>query len=99
MVTQILLLLPWILTTCFLTFILIRNKRHDHDHLDDELFSLRVAMIDGKAYWVHDNVFYQTDIDEDGEPMFDDAEPIDTASLSEYEVSKLFYILDSLEER
>lgn len=102
MVMQILLLIPWIIVTFYLLIVIfkdnIQKEAIEQEESDGHIHRLKVAMVEGKAYWVFENTFYQTDIGEDGEPMFDDAKPIDIMLLTNLEVSKLFYILDKLKE-
>lgn len=56
---------------------------------------IRVAIIEDKAYWVHDNVFYETDII-DGYIDNENARPINAYKLSEKEFIKLLSILDNI---
>ena len=96
-------LIPWVLTVLFLLAIIIWNKRNqeieeDDDFMDeyDEKDIVRVAVYGEKAYWVYDNVFYESDITR--EPDFSTARPIDTMDLPPKELNKLLAILDDLEE-
>lgn len=98
----LLILIPWVLTVAGLLFIMFMKKRpheeeHDHeDFFDNEADVIRVAVYDEKAYWVYDNVFYESDITR--EPDFTTARPIDTMSLAPKELDKLMHILDELKE-
>lgn len=96
---QFLVLIPWVLTIGFLFYILVRNRQIELKEVDDEdIFSdpiIRVAVFGEKAYWVYNNVFYESEITR--EPDFDTAKAIDTMSLSEKELRKLLTILDELE--
>ena len=56
---------------------------------------IRVAIIDEKAYWVHNNTFYQADII-DGFINNDEAKAIDAHTLSQDELSALMEILDTI---
>lgn len=56
---------------------------------------IRVAIIGDKAYWVHDNTFYETEII-DGYIDNDNAKPIDAFKLSDKEFVKLLTILDNI---
>jgi hypothetical protein len=56
---------------------------------------IRVAIVEKKAYWVHENIFYVADV-VDGEIDNNAAQPIDAHNLSKKELDKLLYILDSL---
>lgn len=56
---------------------------------------VRVAIIGEKAYWVHDNTFYETDII-DGYIDNENAKPVDAFKLSDKEFVKLLMILDNI---
>lgn len=102
----LLALIPWVLTTIALLFIMVKNSNIDHNHnendndYDDDLYdekeTVRVAVYDEKAYWVYDNVFYQAEVTR--EPDFSTAEPIDTMSLNQKELNELMTILDELQQ-
>lgn len=57
--------------------------------------TIKVAIIGEKAYWVHDNTFYETSV-VDGEINNSDATPINADNLSTKEVRMLMDILDSI---
>jgi hypothetical protein len=103
----LLALIPWVLTTIALLYIMVKNNNndnhedgHDDDYFDDDHYdekeTVRVAVYDEKAYWVYDNVFYQSEVTR--EPDFSTAEPIDTMSLSQKELNELMGILDELQQ-
>ncbi len=56
---------------------------------------IRVAIIGKKAYWVHENTFYETNII-NGNIDNDGAKAIDAHSLSDKELFKLLKILDNI---
>ena len=56
---------------------------------------IRVAIVEKKAYWVHDNVFYEAEVI-DGEINNNDAKPIDATNLSQSQIKKLMDILDRI---
>ncbi len=58
--------------------------------------TIRVAVYEEKAYWVHDNIFYESEITR--EPDFETARPIDTMLLDPKELGNLLTILDDLKE-
>lgn len=60
--------------------------------------TINVAIVNNDAYWVHDNIFYVTTIDDEGRIEIENAKPIDVFSLSEKETTSLLKILDSLKE-
>lgn len=90
-----LLISPWVLTLVFLLFILIRDNTFEEEY-DGERTTIHVAVYEDKAYWVHDNIFYESEITR--EPDFETARPIDTTSMNPKELDSLFTILDDLEE-
>jgi hypothetical protein len=104
MLINIVVLVPWIVVTLFLLFLLLRNKVVEFDtnntipEIDEDTQILTVASVDGKAYWVHENTFYQTNLLDGGEPDFESAEPVDTMALSPKDINKLLIILDNLKE-
>jgi hypothetical protein len=98
----LLILIPWVLAIIGLLFIMTKGVSHneendydDFEHDYDEKEIVRVAVYDEKAYWVHDNVFYESDVTR--EPDFTTARPIDTMSLSPKQLEQLLTILDELE--
>ncbi len=64
-----------------------------------DITSVSVAIVNNKAYWVHNNIFYSASIDSSGEIDTDNAKPVDPFSMSEKETKKLLKILDSLSEK
>lgn len=100
-------IIPWILTVAALLFIMTK-RNNDEDSFDedfdgeDDLFmdeereTVRVAVYDDKAYWVYDNVFYESDVVR--EPDFTTARPIDTMDLPANKLNELLAILDELEQ-
>jgi hypothetical protein len=56
---------------------------------------IRVAIIGKKAYWVHNNIFYESEI-VDGYIDNEGAKPVDAHSLSEKEFDKLLSVLDNI---
>jgi hypothetical protein len=55
----------------------------------------RVVIIDQKAYWVSNNMFYVGDT-VDGKVMPETGKPLDTTKMSKKEVDKMLFILDNL---
>lgn len=54
-----------------------------------------IIIVDDKAYWVDNNIFYEADII-DNRPDMASCRPIDTTNISKNEVDKLLFILDNL---
>jgi len=78
-----------------------KNQKNDFVFTDSQLHRLRkrnamtVAIVEDKAYWVHDNVFYETDV-VDGEIVRENAKQVDAFSLSSKQFSNLLDILDNI---
>ena len=92
-------LIPWVATVISLLIIIKNNTKTMSEEFidDDDEESVRVAILDDKAYWVYHNTLYETDV-YDGDPDFDSAQPVDTMSMPHKELNRLLYILDSLAE-
>jgi len=92
-------LIPWVLGVISLLFVMNKKSKQPLEEFmeDDYEESVRVAILDDKAYWVYHNTLYETDV-YDGDPDFDSAQPVDTMSLPHKELDRLLYILDSLAE-
>lgn len=102
--------IPWVLTVAFLLTIIYINGRkvnsfddyfdvEDEDLIPDwvnEKEVFRVAVVDDKAYWVHNNIFYESDVT--SEPDFSTARPVDTMSMKPKQLNELLVILDELEK-
>jgi hypothetical protein len=57
--------------------------------------SVRVLMIEDHAYWVHNNMFYVADL-ADGLVNPETVRPVDTNNMSNRDIDKMLFILDSL---
>lgn len=66
-----------------------QSRRHIEKNM------IRVIMIEGKAYWVANSVFYVSET-VNGDPDLETAKPVDTEHMSKDEVNKMLSILDSL---
>ena len=58
---------------------------------------IKIIVIDKKAYWVKDNVFYSADADS-GDIVSPTAEPVDISAMSKKDIDKMLFILDNLRE-
>lgn len=65
---------------------------------EDEDNAVSVAIIEDKAYWVIDNMFYQADITMDGEIDKSSSRPVNAFDMSNKDVTKMLFILDNLAE-
>ncbi len=57
--------------------------------------SVKVIIVDDKAYWVADNIFYTAELIENS-PDFANAKPVDTSTMSQEEIDKMMFVLDNL---
>ena len=57
--------------------------------------TVRVLILEDHAYWVHDNMFYMADTF-DGLVNPETVRPIDTNNMSNRDIDKMLFILDSL---
>ena len=60
--------------------------------------TVRVAIANGKAYWVKDNQIFTSGVDKEGHIDIENARIIDVFSLSEKETKSLLKIIDNLSE-
>jgi hypothetical protein len=65
---------------------------------EDENNAVSVAIIEDKAYWVVDNMFYQADLTMDGEIDRSSSRPVDAFDMSNKDITKMLFILDNLAE-
>jgi len=71
-------------------------ERDDYDEEEDERY-LKVAIVEDKAYWVVNNVFYEADVvDED--IIKEDAKPVDAFDMDFKDVTKMMTILDNIQD-
>ena len=59
--------------------------------------SASIAVIEDKAYWVINNIFYQADVI-NGEIDRSSSKPINAFNMSHRDVTKMLFILDNLTE-
>lgn len=57
---------------------------------------VKVIVIDNKAYWVKDNIFYVAET-EHGNIIPETAEPVDVNNMPKAELDKMLFILDNLD--
>ena len=73
-----------------------QKKTQSRKHLKSQM--IKIAMIDGMAYWIKDSKVFMTEISEDGFVDYGSAKPIDTMAMSKIELDKLSFIVDRLTE-
>lgn len=69
---------------------------YEDDEEEDDRY-LKVAIVEDKAYWVVNNVFYEADVI-DEEIMKEDAKPIDAFDMDFKDVTKMMTILDNIQD-
>jgi len=75
---------------------MIPEKRMTQLEKIREKNTIRVAIVGAKAYWVHENIFYESDI-VDGHIDDSAARPINAHDLSKKELDRLLNILDKIQ--
>jgi hypothetical protein len=72
----------------------INNKDNQSSkHLKNT--NVRVLIVEGKAYWTKNNVFYVSNII-DGDVDKDNAQVVDTMGMDKVELDKMLFIIDQL---
>jgi hypothetical protein len=72
----------------------ISNKNNQSGkHLKNT--NVRVLIVEGKAYWTKNNVFYVSNI-VDGDIDKDNAQVVDTMGMNKVELDKMLFIIDQL---
>ena len=69
---------------------------YEDDEEEDDRY-LKVAIVEDKAYWVVNNVFYEADV-VDEEIMKEDAKPVDAFDMDFKQVTKMMTILDNIQD-
>ena len=71
-------------------------EKDDYDEEEDDRY-LKVAIVENKAYWVVNNVFYEADV-VDEEILKEDAKPVDAFDMDFKQVTKMMTILDNIQD-
>lgn len=71
-------------------------EKDDYDEEEDDRY-LKVAIVEDKAYWVVNNVFYEADV-VDEEILKEDAKPVDAFDMDFKQVTKMMTILDNIQD-
>jgi len=74
------------------------NFRGEKKKEDDEgeAVEVKVALYNGKAYWIDDDGLRTAPVDEDEEVLYEDQEPVDAVSMSRREAELIMEIIDAL---
>jgi tRNA splicing ligase len=68
---------------------LSQSMRHVQEHM------IKIIVIDNKAYWVKDNIFYTAETN-NGTVIPETAKPVNTSDMSKKDIDKMLFILDNL---
>lgn len=60
--------------------------------------TLKVIIMDNRAYWIKDNAFYTADMSVDGTVNKDTTRLVDTTTMSKVQLDKMLFIVDRLSE-
>lgn len=83
----------------FIRALISKNKRVHPSQQSRQKYSqdkIKVIIVGDNAYWVQDNIFYQTVVSEDGNIDQDLAVPVDTTNMEDEDIDRLMLILDDL---
>ena len=69
--------------------IISQAMKHVEKHM------IKIIIIDSKAYWVKDNIFYTAET-ENGNIIGETAKPVNTEEMSKKDIDKMLFILDNL---
>ena len=72
------------------------NKKSQSKNHEKET-NVRVIIVDGQAYWVKDNIFYNAPLINDMVDK-DSAQKVDTSSMDKVQLDQMLFILDKLRE-
>ena len=70
--------------------VVTQSMKHVEKHM------IKVIVIDNKAYWVKDNIFYVAETQQ-GNVVPETARPVDTSEMSKEDIDKMLFILDNLD--
>ena len=81
----------------FFTFNINNEKKSSQFNKRKEKDITKVVMLNDKAYWVIDNIFYSSDLI-DGKVIPENGSPVDTSIMSTKEINMLLFILDKIKD-
>jgi hypothetical protein len=71
------------------------TPRQSQNFLDNAY--MKVMIVNGKAYWIKDNVFYVADV-VNGEVNKEGAKKVDTMAMDKVELNEMMFIVEKLRE-
>lgn len=69
--------------------VISQSMKHVEQHM------VKIIIIDSKAYWVKDNIFYTAETN-NGTIIAETVKPVDTNDMSKKDIDKMLFILDNL---
>lgn len=72
------------------------KKTQSRNH--DAKVNIKVIIMDNKAYWIKDNIFYTADMLLDGTVNKETTRRVDTMGMSNVQLDKMMFIIDKLRE-
>jgi len=72
-------------------------EREDFDDEEEDERYLKVAIVEDKAYWVANNIFYEAEVI-DEEIVKEEARPVDAFDMELRDVNKMMTILDNIQD-
>jgi len=72
-------------------------KKNSQSYTYQEEAYIRVVVVDNKAYWIRENIFYTADV-VDGVVDKESTKEVDTMSMSDVELKKMLVIVETLRE-
>lgn len=78
-------------------FLIPKNNKKKLSQLDKHMSDnvIKIIVVDNKAYWVVDNMFYTADIN-NGEVVSETTKQVNTLEMSKDDIDKMLFILDNL---
>ncbi len=64
-------------------------------HINNNM--VRVIVVDGQAYWIHNNMFFTAET-VNGSVNPETTKPVDTSNMSKRDIDKMLFIVDSLRD-
>lgn len=76
----------------------VKNKKESQMKKLEKKTKVDVAIVKGKAYWVHNNILYQAGLHPSGEILTDEALPVDVINMPQKQLEQIIKIVDSINE-
>lgn len=77
--------------------VFLPKKKRTQSYNYEEKTNVRVIILDGKAYWIRDNKFYEADLGHHGIDK-ETTRIVDIMSLNKVQLDKMLFVMDKLRE-